>query len=252
MKIFDWLKKNINKINLGILALLFFLMCSLPAFAANQTSTEIEQQVLQIIRQNPDVIFESLQTYQQNQQQNLQEAQQLFLKDLKNNPETIIGDSPTNGSIIAQVVLIEFSDFQCPYCAEAYKKVKNLILKYGKKIKVVYKNLPLTTIHSEAMPAARAAWAAYKQGKFWEFHEQLFTNQNKLGEELYIHIAENLNLDLQKFEQDRQIADEFIQKDIEMAESLGISGTPFFVINSQTFSGVVQLEDVENILAGRK
>ncbi|MEH1868876.1 MAG: thioredoxin domain-containing protein [Nostoc sp.] len=225
---------------------------SFPAQAASRIDPQLEQQVLQIIREHPQAIIESVQVYQQQQQQKLKQAQQGFLQDLKTNPQTVIGESPTTGSTKSKTVLIEFSDFQCPYCAEAHKTLKQLLLKYPDKLKLVYKNLPLISIHAEALPSATAAWAAYQQGKFWEYHDALFTNQKQLGEALYLDIAKKLNLDLGKFKRDLTLATPAITKDIQLAEKLGVSGTPFFVINSPTFSGVAQLADIENILTAAK
>jgi protein-disulfide isomerase len=225
---------------------------SFPAQAASRIDPQLEQQVLQIIREHPQAIIESVQAYQQQQQQKLKQAQQTFLQDLKTNPQTVIGESPTTGSTQSKTVLIEFSDFQCPYCAEAHKTLKQLLAKYPDKVKLVYKNLPLISIHAEALPSATAAWAAYQQGKFWEYHDALFTNQKQLGEALYLDIAKKLNLDLDKFKRDLTIATPAITKDIQLAEKLGVSGTPFFIINSPTFSGVPQLADIENILTGAK
>ncbi len=84
------------------------------------------------------------------------------------------------------------------------------------------------------------------------FQYALFTNQKQLGEALYLNIAKNLNLDLSKFKRNLTLAAPAITKDIQLAEKLGVSGTPFFVINSPTFSGVVQLADIESILTGAK
>ncbi|MEJ6486536.1 thioredoxin domain-containing protein [Nostoc punctiforme UO1] len=225
---------------------------SFPAQATSRIEPQLEQQVLQIIREHPEAIIESVQAYQQQQQQKLKQAQQAFLQDLKTNPQTVIGESPTTGSTQSKTVLIEFSDFQCPYCAEAHKTLKKLLAKYPDKVKLVYKDLPLISIHAEALPSATAAWAAYQQGKFWEYHDALFTNQKQLGEALYLDIAKKLNLDLGKFKRDLTIATPAITKDIQLAEKLGVSGTPFFIINSPTFSGVAQLVDIENILTAAK
>ncbi len=241
----QWLK---NCIALGLL-LCLVLGYSLPAQAASSANPQLERQVLQIIRQHPEVILESLQAYQQQQQQQLQQTRQAFLQDLKTEPLKVIGESPTTGSPNAKTVLVEFSDFQCPYCAEAHKTLKDLISKHHDDIKLVYKNFPLTSIHSEALPAAKAAWAAFQQGKFWEYHDALFSQQQKLSEALYIDIAKKLNLDLQKFERDRRLADTAIQKDIALAEKLRLSGTPFFIINSENFSGAVQISDIEKIFS---
>ncbi|MEH1941575.1 MAG: thioredoxin domain-containing protein [Nostoc sp.] len=251
---FDWFSPLFQYLRtctaIGLLCLV--VTWSFPAQAASRIDPQLEQQVLQIIREHPEAIIESVQTYQQQQQQKVKQAQQGFLQDLKTNPQTVIGESPTTGSTKSKTVLIEFSDFQCPYCAEAHKTLKQLLAKYPDKVKLVYKNLPLTAIHAEALPSATAAWAAHQQGKFWEYHDALFTNQKQLGEALYLNIAKNLNLDLGKFKRDRTLATPAISKDIQLAEKLAVSGTPFFVINSPSFSGVVQLAEIETILADAK
>ncbi|MEH2379347.1 MAG: thioredoxin domain-containing protein [Nostoc sp.] len=252
--LFDWFSPLFQYLRTGTAISLLCLVVtwSFPAQASSTIDPQLEQQVLQIIREHPEVVIESVQAYQQQQQQKVKQVQQAFLEDLKTNPQTVIGKSPTTGSTQSKTVLIEFSDFQCPYCAEAHKTLKELLAKYPDKLRLVYKNLPLTSIHSEALPAAIAAWAAYQQGKFWEYHDALFTNQKQLGEALYLDIAKKLNLDLGKFKRDLTIATPAIKNDIQLAEKLAVPGTPFFVINSPTFSGVVQLEDIKSILADAK
>ncbi|MFN6499507.1 MAG: DsbA family protein [Nostoc sp. DedQUE01] len=251
---FSWFGRLLQYLRtLVVISMLCFLLTSpLPAQAASRIDPQLEQQVLQIIREHPEAIIESVQVYQQQQQQKLNQVRQGFLQDLKTNPQTVIGESPTTGSTNSKILLVEFSDFQCPYCAEAHKTLKDLLAKYPDKVKLVYKNLPLTSIHPQALPAAAAAWAAHQQGKFWEYHDALFTNQKQLGEALYLDIAKNLNLDLVKFKRDQTLATPAITKDVQLAEKLAVSGTPFFVISSPTISRVVQLSDIENILANAK
>jgi protein-disulfide isomerase len=234
---------------LAITSLLFLTISwSLPAQADTKIDPKLEQQVLEIIRRNPKAIIESVQAYQEEQQQKVQQARQGFLQDLRTNTKGVIGDSPTTGSTQLKTVLIEFSDFECPYCAEANKTLKDLLAKYPNQFTLVYKHFPLVQIHDQALPAAKAAWAAYQQGKFWQYHDALFTNQKQLGESLYLNIAKNLNLDLAKFKRDRNLADKAIQQDLQMAYKLGLSGTPSFIINSQNLSGPVQLSEIESIL----
>ncbi|MBH8564207.1 thioredoxin domain-containing protein [Nostoc sp. CENA67] len=232
---------------LGLVCLV--LGWSLPAQAVSEINPQLEQQVLQILRQHPEVILESVQAYQQQQQQKFKQAQQAFLQDLNNNPQVVIGNSPTIGPAQSKTVLIEFSDFQCPYCAEAHKTLKSLLANHQNDLILAYKHLPLAAIHAEALPAAQAAWAANQQGKFWEYHDALFANQKQLGEDLYLDIAKKLNLDLQKFQRDRLLANTAIGQDIQLAQKLGIAGTPTFVMNSKNFSGAVQLSDIESKLA---
>ncbi|MBD2387923.1 DsbA family protein [Cylindrospermum sp. FACHB-282] len=234
--------------NWAVFSILCLLLSwSLPAQAASPIDSQLEQQVLQILRAHPEVIIESVQAYQQQQQQKIQQGRQAFLQDLKTNTKAVIGESPTKGTALKTVV-IEFSDFECPYCAEANKTLKQLLAKYPNELTLVYKHFPLSQIHAEALPAAKAAWAANQQGKFWEYHDALFTNQKQLGEALYLDIAKNLNLDLVTFKSDRNLADTAIQKDLQLAQNLGLSGTPSFVINNKNFSGAVQLSEIEGIL----
>lgn len=241
---------------IGLLLALFFISITLLGFSApvqavTPVSPEFEEQVLQVIREHPDVILESLKAYQQRIQQQIKQAQQAFVETLTTNPQAVIGESPTTGPSASKIVMVEFSDFQCPYCARAHQTVKQFMRKHQQEVTLTYKHYPLVSIHPQAMAAAKAAWAAFQQGKFWQYHDQLFTQQEKLGESLYLEIAQQLHLDVNLFNRDRtsQAAEMAIRQDIELAESVGITGTPFFILNDQVFSGAIELEDMEERLA---
>lgn len=212
---------------------------------------KLEEQVLQIIRNNPQVIIESVQAYQQQEEDQMRGARQAFLQQMLTNPAAVIGNSPTFGAAEQKIVLVEFSDFQCPFCARAHQTIKAFMEKYKGEVTLTYKHLPLTSIHAQAMPAAKAAWSAQQQGKFWEYYDALFEQQKDLGENLYVAIAEKLNLDLAKFNRDRQSkeAEAAINQDVELARQLGINGTPFFFLNQEAFSGALELPEIEKILA---
>ncbi|MDT7945227.1 DsbA family protein [Synechococcus sp. R55.6] len=228
----------------------------LPAAAA--APADLEEQVLQIIRKNPQVILEAVQEYQQRQYQEQQQQQQRlaeeFGRQLRENPRAVIGDSPRLGSDALRLVLVEFSDFQCPFCARAHSTLKQFMADHGDEVTLVYKHLPLTSIHPEAMSAARAAWAAQRQGKFWEFHDELFANQSQLGDGFYVATAEKLGLNIEKFNRDRRsrAAERAIQRDIDLASQLGIGGTPHFILNGIAFSGAQPLEVFEQTLQQAK
>ncbi|MEB3180486.1 MAG: thioredoxin domain-containing protein [Nostocaceae cyanobacterium] len=249
---------HVLKISRKTLVLIPLLLCltlvpgTLPAQAVSRISPRLQEQVLQIIREHPDVIIQAVQTYQQEQQQKLQLARQAFLQNVQLNPKAVIGESPTTGASETKVLLVEFSDFQCPYCAQAHDTLKKFMAKHNDEVTLTYKHFPLSAIHPEAMNAAKASWAAHQQGKFWEYHDLLFTNQDKLGEKFYQEIAKKLDLDLEKFDRDRYIATTTIEQDMQLAQTLGLNGTPFFVMNGQTFSGALQLEEIENILANSR
>ncbi len=223
--------------------------CSTPTKADSQISPQFKEQVLQIIRENPEAILDSVQGYQRQQQETQKKAQQGFLQQTKNNPKAVIGASPTIGAKAGKVLLVEFSDFQCPFCSKAHVILQQFMAKHSDAVTLVYKHFPLVSIHQEAMPAAKAAWAAGQQGKFWAFHDALFTHQEQLGEAFYQTTAKALNLDLKKFERDRSNAEAAIQQDIQLGEKLGLSGTPFFVMNGETFAGISSVDELETVLA---
>ena len=145
--------------------------------------------------------------------------------------------------------MVEFSDFQCPFCATTNKNLKDFMAKHKDKVTLVYKHFPLTQIHPEALPAARAAWAANKQGKFWEYHDALFANQAKLNDAFYLETATSLKLDLLKFNADRKLADTFIVQDFQLGRKLGVEGTPTLLMNGEVLSGAASLADLEKALA---
>lgn len=216
--------------------------------------SDLERQVVQIIKDNPEVIIESVKTYQRQQQEEQKKAAEAARQQLISNPQSFISDSPTSGSQDPKIILVEFSDFQCPFCSKARETLKEFMAANGKDVTLVYKHLPLEQIHPEATPAAQASWAAAQQGKFWEFHDALFEHQDKLGDAFYIKTAKRLNLNLPKFNSDRKsnAAKAAIQKDIEIAKKLGISGTPYFLINGIELSGAVPLQDFNQALRQAK
>ncbi len=232
-----------------ILASLFAGWIALSGFASANTS--LEEQVLQIIREHPEVLIESVQAYQQAKQEELQQTKQAFLQQMKTDPVSVIGNSSITGAAAKNIVLLEFSDFQCPFCAQAEPTVKQFIAQHQDEVTLVYKHFPLSQIHPQAESSAQAAWAAQKQGKFWEYHDALFEQQNQLEEALYVTIAENLNLDLDQFNRDRNSpeAKAAINEDLELAQKVGVRGTPFFALNGKILSLPLQLSAMEEILA---
>jgi protein-disulfide isomerase len=245
----------INRVKLFFVAgfLIFsslFFSFPLDANAASKNDSYAEEQILQTIRKHPEIIMEAVQLYQQQQEKRQGQLLQEFSQQIKLNPGSTLTESPITGSIKAKVILVEFSDFQCPYCSGAYKTLKDFLTSHNKEVTLVYKHLPLENIHSEALPAAKAAWAAGRQGKFWEYHDALFEKQKNLSENLYLKIAKSLKLNIVKFDDDRtsEEASSAIQKDIDLAKRLEISGTPFFVMDTEYFSGAIPLRDFERAL----
>ncbi len=160
-----------------------------------------------------------------------------------------ISGAPVKGSPKAPVTLVVFSDFQCPFCGRAEPTVKQIEDQYKDQVKVVWKNQPLP-FHPNAMPAAKAAMAAYKQGKFWEMHDKLFSNQQALSDAVYAQYAKELGLDIAKFNADLNSPEiqASIQKDMQQGASLGANGTPTFFINGRQLVGAQPIDQFKQVI----
>ena len=146
-----------------------------------------------------------------------------------------VGNSPVKGPADAPVTIVEFSDYQCPFCARTEPLVRQALAAYPTQAKLVYKHMPLVSIHPQALPAALAATAAGRQGKFWEMHEKLFGNQKDLGPDQFRQYARDLGLDMNKFEADMQSEQvkAAVQEDMQLAQRVGIRGTPTIFVNGR-------------------
>ena len=137
------------------------------------------------------------------------------------------------GNVNAATTLVEYGDFQCPYCRRAHPLVKRLLKEKGNELHFVFRNFPLRSIHPHAYISATSAEAAGKQGKFWEMHDLIFENQDKLNTNYLLSLAEDIGLDLVQFAQDlksKKILDK-TEKDFESGIRSGVNGTPTFFLN---------------------
>jgi protein-disulfide isomerase len=154
------------------------------------------------------------------------------------------------GSSDAPVTLVEYGDFQCPYCGEAFPIVKQLQKEMGRDLRFVFRNFPLTEIHRHALAAACAAEAAGLQDHFWEMHDMLYENQRKLRDPDLIVRAEKLQLDMERFKKD-STSDQVlsrIQEDFSGGIRSGVNGTPTFFINGVRHDGSYEYEDLLAVL----
>lgn len=232
----------------GVAGLPVLLSAVAPGLAAQPSSAPdpFEAKVLEVIRKHPEAILDALDRLEQQKQQEQQAKQAALLRQLFPVPAQIIGESPVLGSQ-ADTLLVVFSDFQCPYCAQAQRTLRTLLAQQGKHLRLVYKHFPLSQIHPQALPAARAAWAAGRQGKFWDFHDALFSNQAKLGDGLYPEIAKGLGLNLERFNRDRNGEDSLraIQQDLALAERLELQGTPTVLLQRGNSLEVIPLSALQ-------
>ncbi|MGY3051968.1 protein-disulfide isomerase [Pedobacter sp. UYEF25] len=151
----------------------------------------------------------------------------------------------------AKVVVVEYGDYECPHCAHAHHVLKNIVDYFKGQVSLVFRNFPHTESHPMAYPAAVAAEAAAKQGKFWEMNNALFENQDDLSADLFIQLAAQLGLDVQQFEGDLAQSDDLKEKievDFEGGVRSGVNGTPSFYVNGEKFDGGA--EDLFDMLRG--
>jgi protein-disulfide isomerase len=147
------------------------------------------------------------------------------------------GDSPAKGAKDAPVVIVEWADFQCPYCGAAAPILDKLVEEYPGNLRLVFKNYPLAS-HEHSEIAARGAVAAGKQGKFWELHHKLFENQaTGLDRDEVLRLAKDVGVDEKKFvaDMDSEAAADAVNKDRKQAEKLELRGTPMIYINGRHF-----------------
>jgi protein-disulfide isomerase len=161
-----------------------------------------------------------------------------------------LGEDPVKGPATAPVTIVEFSDFQCPYCARVNPTLKQVEEKYGDKLRVVFRDFPLVQIHKDAAKAAEAGECAHEQGKFWEMHDRLFANQSKLQVEALKQTATEIGLDAEKFNQclDSSKYAAEVQKDVDEGARYGVTGTPAFFINGRLIGGAQPLEAFTDVI----
>ena len=150
----------------------------------------------------------------------------------------------------AKCTLVEYGDYECPHCGRAYPIVKRLQKHFGKRLFFVFRNFPLGQMHSHAEPAAETAEFAGAEGKFWEMHDLLFENQDRLGNALLRGLTEELGLDpaelLQALEERKYLAR--VRADFSGGVRSGVNGTPTFFINGQRNDGPFDYLDLVEVI----
>lgn len=234
--------------------LLFLLVFTSPAFAISQD--EFNKLMDGYLNQDTNVekIGTSLEKLMIKKRQEYfaqQEAEEkkAIEEQFKNPVKVDIGNAPSMGNPNAPITIVEFSDFQCPFCKRGATIIDEVVKKNGDKVRLVFKNFPLNS-HPEAKPAAIAAIAAGKQGKFWEMYNKLFDNQESLASDAYPKFANEIGIDVTKFQADFADAStaKQVEADYEQAISLKLQGTPGFFINGVFVNGAKSPESFQEII----
>jgi protein-disulfide isomerase len=163
---------------------------------------------------------------------------------------TVNADDPSEGKADAPVTVVEYSDFQCPFCLRVMPTLKELRTKYGDKMRLVWKDFPLTQIHPQAFVAAQAGNCAREQGKFWELHDQMFANQSALQPDNLKKYAAAIGLDTTKFDAclDTSKYEGRVQEEIGAGMRLGINSTPTVYVNGRMVNGAQPIEVFTQII----
>jgi protein-disulfide isomerase len=194
-------------------------------------------------------------------QEKTQERRTAYIAELKAKYKTTVALRPPKvdvdtagrpergGGAKAPVTIVTFSDYECPFCSRAEATVNQVMKTYGDKVRLVFRDYPLP-FHQNARPAAQAAKCAQAQGKFWEYHDKLFANQQALGADKLKEYAQQTGLDVPKFEQclsDKSVA-AAVDKDVADGAKAGVSGTPAFFINGRPLSGAQPYEKFKEVI----
>jgi protein-disulfide isomerase len=143
----------------------------------------------------------------------------------------------------ARVTLVEYGDFECPYCGRAEPVIRELLSSFGDDVRYVWRHLPLNDVHADAQLAAEASEAASAQGRFWEFYDELLAHQDALSPAALEHCAERLDLDVERFwhEVRRHEHEPRVAEDVASADASGVSGTPSFFVNGRRHQGAYDI-----------
>ncbi|MDX2023981.1 MAG: thioredoxin domain-containing protein [Deltaproteobacteria bacterium] len=158
-------------------------------------------------------------------------------------------DGPSKGAEDALVTIVEFSDFQCPFCSRVGPTIEQIMKEYKGKVRVVFKHNPLP-FHGDAQLAAEASLAAHEQGKFWEMHDKLFGNQQAIKRDNLDTYAKDIGLDVGKFKQalDSGKFKKAVEDDLAAGRAIGVQGTPNFFVNGRKIEGAVPFESFKTVI----
>ena len=160
--------------------------------------------------------------------------------------------SPVMGPANARITLVEFSDFQCPYCSKAVAQINATLKAYPNDVRLIFKQYPLVELHPAAAISAAAALAAHAQGKFWPMHDVMFANRPKLGRQSILAWAKEMGLDMKRFtaDLDSDAIKKAVGRDRADGDKAGVEGTPTVFLNGQRYNGDLVPEAIKPVIEG--
>ncbi len=236
-------------------ALLALALALLPAGAMAQTTPaltpeqtkQVEEIFRRMIKEQPRLIIDALQELRQREEAEAEAKAQAAVREKR---DEILKDpaAPIAGNPDGDVTVVEFFDYRCPYCKSVAGRAMETAKKDG-KVRVMFKELPI--LGPESVFAARAALAAHRQGKYIEYHLALMRTRDRLNEDIIFRIAQGVGLDLDKLKKDMGSSEikRQLEQNLELAQELGIRGTPAFIVGDALAPGAIDEETLTKMIA---
>lgn len=256
------LSKEASKRNISVPALLDAEVTSKVGLVTEQEIEKFFEENKAQLKGDESSMREKIRPYLQNQK--LVTKRQEFLKSLRSQAKVVVNlkpppvlrvevsvdGAPFKGPAKAPVTIVEFSDFHCPFCRQVLPTLTRIESQYGDKIKLVFRDFPIESLHPQATKAHEAARCAHEQGKFWAYHDKLFASPPKSSPEIFKGLAKEVGLDMTRFEScvDSGKYQGAVKNDVEQGNRLGVSGTPAFFINGRLVSGAQPLDAFTRII----
>ena len=248
MSLPDYIKKNITKGEIKISDSEFKKFVAEKKIPEGQINDQLKQRILAFLKEqkNDDMIDAYIAKITKSN------PVEVFFSKPKMSIDLKIGDSVVWGNKDAKVTIVEFSDFQCPFCSRGANSVDEIKKKYKGKVKIAFKHFPLP-MHPDAKPASEAALCVNAEGgadKFWKYHDMLFKNQDKLDPANLEKFAKDVGVNVDKFKEcfgSKKFASA-VEADMQYGEKIGVRSTPTFFINGQLISGAVPIEQFSEVI----
>ena len=215
--------------------------------AADLSAPEVKQLALEAILENPEIIRQAIDLLRQNEEASAAMQAQALLQSERDRLERD-PNAPVLGNLNGDVTIIEFFDYNCPYCRQAGKTVQELIGS-DPNVRIIFREWPV--LGEGSIFAARAALASRTQGKYEEFHWALMNGEGRATEASILKVARDLELDIVRLLADMEspAVELHLERSNDLARNLGFTGTPAFIVGDQTVPGMISLEKIEKLIA---
>ena len=227
----------------AILFVLAFVGFAQTAPAQSMTEDQIKQLALEAILENPDIIMQAVAILQQREQERATSGASTVRLQLESDP-----NAPNLGDPEGDVTVVEFFDYNCPYCRSAGQTLQAL-LAADANVRVIYREWPI--LGEDSVIAARAALAAREQGKYEAFHWALMNGEGRVTEAIIFKVARDLGMDVAKLEADMvsPAVEAHIALSNALAQQLGFTGTPAFIVGDKTAPGMLSFDEITRLVA---